>query len=207
MDTTARRDAILATTGGYLGLIKAITSLRAGTVTEAAYTGYGTRPAIAWGAAADTTPAGGRQVANSGIVSFPANGGADEAEIAWGIYAAATGGSPVEIGFLDTIAPFVGVGFVADTIQAIAHGLSTDHRVYVAAAPGAVLPAGLAEDTAYYVLASGLTSDVFKVSATSGGTAIDITTGGAAYFMPYVARTVAGGATPSVAIGAVVVQR
>jgi hypothetical protein len=197
----------LATTGGYLGLIKTITSLRAGTVVEAAYSGYGTRPAIAWAAAADTTPAGGRQYSNSGLISFPANTGADEAEIAWGIYAAATGGSPLEIGFLDTIAPFVGVGFVADTIQAIAHGLSTDHRVYVAAAPGAILPAGLAEDTAYYVLAAGLTADVFKLSTTSGGTAADITTGGAAYFMPYVARTVAGGATPSVAIGAVVSQR
>src|ERR1035437_4924388 len=207
MDTTARRDAILATTGGYLGLIKAITDLRAGTVTEAAYPGYGPRPAIAWGAAADTTPAGGRQIANSGLITFPVSTGADEAEIAWGIYAAATGGAPVEIGFLDAIAPFVGVGAVADTITAVAHGLSTDHRVYVAAAPGAILPAGLAENIAYFVLAAGLTVDVFKLSLTSGGAAIDITTGGAAYFMPYVARTVAGGATPTVAIGAVVSQR
>ena len=206
MFTSAFRDTVLGTIGGFLGLIKAITDFRAGTVTEAAYTGYGTRPAIAWGAPGATSPAGGRQVANSGVVTFPANTGANEDQIAWGIYSAATAGVLQMIGFLDTDPPILGVGNVDDTIDAYAHGLETDQRILVLAAPGAVIPTGLAENTAYFVLASGLTADVFKLSTSSGGAAANITVGGAAFFMPYKAVTVAGGATPSVAIGAVVVQ-
>lgn len=206
MFTTSFRDTVLGTLGGYLGLIKAITDFRAGTVTEAAYTGYGTRPAVTWSAAGNTTPAGGRQVSNSGVVTFPANTGSNEDQIAWGIYSAATGGTLQGIGFLDTDPPILGVGNADDTIDAYAHGLAADQRVFVLAAPGAALPTGLSENTAYFVLASGLTADVFKVSTTSGGAAVNITAGGAAFFMPYKAVTVAGGATPSVANGAVVVQ-
>lgn len=207
MFTTSFRNTVLGTLGGFVGLIKTITDFRAGTVTEAAYTGYGTRPAVTWGATADTSPAGGRQVANSGIVTFPANTGANEDQIAFGVYSAATAGTLQAIGFLDADDPILGTGAaVGDLITAIAHGLETDQRVFVLAAPGAVIPTGLAENTAYFVLASGLTADVFKLSASSGGAAVDVTAGGASFFMPYKAVTVAGGATPSFAIGALVVQ-
>lgn len=40
------------------------------------------------------------------------------------------------------------------------------------------LPAGLALATTYYVIASGLTADDFKVSATLGGSTVDITSTG-----------------------------
>jgi hypothetical protein len=40
------------------------------------------------------------------------------------------------------------------------------------------LPAGLTAGTTYYVIASGLTADDFKVSATLGGSAVDITSVG-----------------------------
>lgn len=206
MFTTAFRDSTLGNLGGFVGLIKAITDFRAGTVTEAAYTGYGTRPAVSWGAAGNTTPTGGRQVANSGAVTFPANTGSNEDQIAFGVYSAATAGTLHAIGFLDTDPPIFGVGNADDTIDAYAHGLEADQRVFVLAAPGAVIPTGLSENTAYFVLASGLTADVFKLSTSSGGAAVNITAGGASLFMPYKAVTVAGGATPSFAIGALVVQ-
>lgn len=214
MFTTAFRDLILGTFDGvtlttftpYIGLIKGITDFRAGTVTEAAYTGYGTRPSASFGAAGATTPAGGRQKANDVAVTFPTNTGANEDQIGWGLYSAATAGALYAIGFLDADAPIMGVGNVDDTINAYAHGLETDQRVFVLAAPGAVIPTGLAENTAYYVLASGLTADVFKLSATSGGSAMNITVGGASLFMPYKAVTVATGATPEFAIGALVIQ-
>lgn len=214
MLTTFFRDAILnvldavtlTTFTPKVGLIKAITDFRAGTVTEAAYTGYGTRPTVSLGAAANTSPVGGRQKANDAAVTFPQNTGASEDEIAYGIYDAATAGNLVAIGFLDADPPIVGVGNVDDTIDAYAHGLSTDQRVFVLAAPGALLPAGLAENTAYFVLASGLTADVFKLSTTSGGAAVNITVGGASLFMPYTAVTVATNATPEFAIGALVIQ-
>lgn len=207
MFTTAGRDALLAATYAptHIGLIKAITSWRAGTVTEAAYTGYA-RSAITFAAAGDTTPTGGRQRANSGAVAFPANTGSNEDQIAWGVYSAVTAGTLYAIGLLDTDPPIFGVGNADDTIDAYAHGLATDQRVFVLAAPGAVIPTGLSENTAYFVLAAGLTADVFSLSTTSGGAAVNITAGGASLFMPYKAVTVAGGATPSFADAALVVQ-
>lgn len=206
MFTTSFRDTVLGTLGGFIGLIKTITDFRAGTVTEAAYTGYGTRPAITYGAAANTSPLGGRQKANSALVTFPQNTGSNETEIGWGVWSASTAGTLQAIGFLDTTPPMFGVGQVDDFIHSIAHGLVTDQRVFVLATPGAILPTGLAENTAYFVLAVGLTADLFKVSLTSGGAAIDITVGGAVLFMSYKAVTVATNATPEFAIGALLVQ-
>lgn len=43
---------------------------------------------------------------------------------------------------------------------------------------GGALPSGIAADTVYYVLASGLTADSFKISATEGGAAIQATDAG-----------------------------
>lgn len=206
MLTSAFRDTLLGQLGGFVGLIKTITTWRAGTVTEAAYTGYGTRPAITYGAVADTSPIGGRQKANSALVTFPQNTGANEDQIGWGIYSAATAGTLQAIGLLDSDPPIFGTGLVNDNIEAFAHGLQTDQRVFVLAAPGAVIPTGLAENTAYFVLAAGLTADVFVLSATSGGAAVNITVGGASLFIPYKAVTVATNATPEFAIGALVVQ-
>ncbi len=207
MFTTSFRNTTLGTLGGFVGLIKTITDFRAGTVTEAAYTGYGTRPAVTWGATADTSPVGGRQVANSAAVSFPANSGANEDQIAFGVYSAATAGTLQAIGFLDDDPPVLGTGAATgDLVTAVAHGFATDQRIFVLAAPGAVIPTGLAENTAYFIKSVGLTADAFALATTSGGAAVDITVGGAAFFMPYKAVTVAGGATPSFAIGALVVQ-
>ena len=216
MFTTSFRDAILGTMDGstltswtgYCGLIKTsgITDFRAGTVTEADYTGYGTRPSISFGAVADTSPAGGRQVANDVAVTFPQNTGSSQDVAAYGIWTAATAGTLKMIGFLDSDPPIFGTGLTSDLITSPAHGLQTDQRVYVLAAPGAIKPTGLSENTAYYVLAAGLTSDVFSLSTSSGGSAVDITVAGASLFMPYKAVTIAASATPEFAIGALVVQ-
>jgi len=85
MFTHSYRDSVLNTLRGtdltawtgFVGLITAITDFRAGTVTEASYTGYGTRPSAAFGAPANTSPAGGRQISNSGAVTFPQNTGSN----------------------------------------------------------------------------------------------------------------------------------
>lgn len=201
-------DAVaLAAWSPFAGLLTAITDFRAGTVTEASYTGYGTRPAISFGAPANTSPAGGRQKANDTAVTFPQNTGVNQDVIAWGVYTASTAGTLRGIGFLDADPPIVGTAHTTgELITAPAHGLETDQRVFVLAAPGAVLPGGLSENTAYFVLAAGLTTDEFALSTTSGGAAVDITTKGAALFMPYKAVTIATNATPEFAIGALVVQ-
>ena len=56
---------------------------------------------------------------------------------------------------------------------ASAHGLAAGDRVKFTTS--GTLPAGLALDTIYYVIASGLTSTELKVSATDGGSAVNIT--------------------------------
>jgi hypothetical protein len=127
--------------------------------------------------------------------------------IAVGYWSASTGGTLKGISLLDDDKPIFGTADTADLITTqSAHGLVTDQRVFVLAAPGAVIPTGLSENTAYFVLASGLTSTAFKLSTTSGGSAVDVTAGGSSLFIPYKALTVANLSTPEFAIGALVVQ-
>lgn len=66
----------------------------------------------------------------------------------------------------------------ANTIDSPAHGFTAGQSVVFWAAGGASLPAPLAEGTIYFVIAAGLTTDVFEVSTTSGGSAVDITGNG-----------------------------
>lgn len=61
-------------------------------------------------------------------------------------------------------------------VQGILHGLRDDDRVCFFAASGGALPAGLTAGTVYYVVNAGTGN--FKVSTTSGGAAVDITTAG-----------------------------
>ncbi|MAH43199.1 hypothetical protein CL614_05790 [archaeon] len=68
--------------------------------------------------------------------------------------------------------------FGSDLFNATAHGLAaTDGLLFVNA--GGAIPGGItAESTIYYVIASGLTSDAFKVSTTSGGSTITLSDDG-----------------------------
>lgn len=56
-----------------------------------------------------------------------------------------------------------------------AHGLVAGNSVLFWDDFNAGLPNGLVEDTEYFVIAAGLTTDSFRVSATLGGSAVDIT--------------------------------
>ena len=69
-------------------------------------------------------------------------------------------------------------GFAADTIDSPAHGLVAGNSVVFWATVGAVLPTGIAEDTEYFVIAAGLTTDVFSVSTVLAGSAVNITAQG-----------------------------
>lgn len=215
MYTTAYRDSILGVLDGttltswspYVGLFTAISDWRAGTVTEAAYTGYGTRPLASFGAPANTTPTGGRQIANDAVVTFPTCTAGPEDIIGWGLYPASTGGTVRMLSGMGADPPIAGTVDTADLITTqTAHGLVADQRVWALAAPGMGLATGLTENTLYYVLASGLTSTAFKVSTSSGGSAVDITAGGAALFIPVIPVSVAVSATPEFAASTLVVQ-
>lgn len=62
-----------------------------------------------------------------------------------------------------------------DELTATAHGLVANDTVIFET--DGTIPTGLTADTQYYVISSGLTANVFKVSATLGGSAVDITNG------------------------------
>jgi hypothetical protein len=217
MFTDSLRDDVLTHLDGtppgaltaYCGLIKTLTDFRAGTVTEAVYTGYGTRPSISFGAIANTSPVGGRQIANDAAVTFPQNTGSSEEQLGFGVWTASTAGTLKAIGFLDADPPILAA--VTDTTGDVfettgAHGLALDQRVFLLALPGAPIPTGVAENTAYYVGTAPDTESVTLSTTASNGNPVAITAVGGCWLMPYTAVTVAQNATPEFATGALVIQ-
>jgi hypothetical protein len=89
-------------------------------------------------------------------------------------------GSAVDLG-TQVSASTLTVNATTDTFTATsAHSLAAGSIVHF---EGTTLPAGITAGTNYFVLgegAGGLTSTVFKVSTTSGGTAVNMTTAGTA---------------------------
>jgi hypothetical protein len=176
----------------YAGLLTAVTDAEAGTVTETTYGGYA-RQAITFGAPAANL--GGRQTLAS-TITFPAKSDAGAATIiAVGIFDAVSAGNLLDVIMLfdgSPLAAMVNNSDVAgNTIQSPAHGLTTNDTVRIEQFPGDTpLPAGLSENTTYFVIATGLTADVFELSATQGGAAIDITAAGRMLVMKVVSVTV-----------------
>lgn len=140
---------------------------------EVAGSGY-SRQALSLAAASAKTAASSAQVQ----ITMPSSGGPFNIPYL-GIWDASTAGN-----FLWRL-PILGTNFevtaaTTDVIEAgQAHGFAADDRV-VFEDIGGGLPTGLAAGTVYYVLASGLTSSQFKVSTTSGGSAVDVTAAGGA---------------------------
>lgn len=166
----------------YAGLLTAVTGAEAGTVTETTYGSYA-RQAITFGAPGAGTP--GRLIQASSI-TFPAKSDAGSVTIiAVGIYDAVSAGNLMDVIMLYDGAPLAAIVRDADVtnndILSPTHGLVADTQVRFEQFPGSpTLPAGLSEDTTYWVIATGLTADIFRVSTTQGGGAVDITDEGRA---------------------------
>jgi len=92
-------------------------------------------------------------------------------------YDTGTGGASEAVeDFEEALAEFAVVADPGtDTLTATGHGLSNGQKVTFRNAGGA-LPAGLAPTFVYYVI--GATANTFQVSATSGGSAVDLTDAG-----------------------------
>jgi len=86
-------------------------------------------------------------------------------------------------------------GVTNDDIFSPAHGLVAGNSVLFWPTIGAVLPTGMAEDTEYFVIAAGLTTDSFRVSATLGGATIAITAIGDGDVQRFVPEVFAGQGT------------
>lgn len=119
-----------------------------------------------------------------------------------GLWDASTSGNFLMGGWLSTVVkPFVAADLVGELLTSPAHGFVADDRVCVEAEDAGVVPTGLSAGTLYYVLASGLTTDLFKVSASSGGAAIDITAAGAGKVRKVTPQVVSGGGTFTIGAG------
>jgi len=136
-------------------------------VTESTGGSYA-RQAITW------TAASAGAVLNSGQLTIPINAG--QTIQVCSVHSAVSAGTLY--GFFQIGSTLRGAANAlasTDLITSYAHGLTTDDRIFVSAVGGDTLPAGLSATTLYFVLASGLTTDAFKIATTSGGTAVDIT--------------------------------
>lgn len=164
----------------YAGLLTAVTDAEAGTVTETTYGAYA-RQAITFGAPGAGTPG---RITQASAITFPAKSDAGTVTlIAVGIYDALTVGNLMDVILLYDAAPLACIvnnsDVAGNTIQSPAHGLTTNDQVRFEQFPGLpTLPAGLSENTTYFVIATGLTADVFEVSTSQGGAAVDITAAG-----------------------------
>jgi len=102
--------------------------------------------------------------------------------VAVGVWDAVTAGNCLWTGWLSTVVRVFDVNAAAlagDTINSETHGFTTDDRVvFNSEFAGLGMPTGITAGTLYFVLASGLTADVFKISTTSGGSAVDLTAAG-----------------------------
>jgi hypothetical protein len=129
------------------------------------------RQAIAWSAAS----AGSKSITGTETFDVPA-ASTVRAIATWSAVSAGTMNSWSPAGASARRAFSVdSAGVTNNDIFSPAHGLAAGNSVLVWASIGAVLPTGLSEDTEYFVIAAGLTTDAFRLATTLGGSAIDIT--------------------------------
>ncbi len=129
------------------------------------------RQAVTWGAAASG------QKTNSGSLTFDVPAGTYGF---FGLFNASTGNTNNYRGYI----PFGGAtavkGFATadttltnDQFLAPGHGMADNDRVMLFNVFGGTIPVGITEGTVYFVVSSA--ANTFKVSTTSGGSAVDIT--------------------------------
>jgi hypothetical protein len=162
------------------------------------------RQAVTWGAAASGVKS------NTNAMTFDVPAGSYHA---FGLFNAVTGNTNNFLGYNPfgggTVKGFGTVdsnGVTNDLIQSSAHGLTTDDRVMVYNVFAESLPTGLTEGTLYFVLASGLTTDAFKLATTSGGSAVNITAIGELFFQKFVVETFAAQGQITCAAGQLVLD-
>jgi hypothetical protein len=105
----------------------------------------------------------------------------------WALYDASTNGTAWVSGDTADL-PILCIGDAsADTLTSSSHGLTANQAVRVEAPTGGTLPTGLAASTTYYVI--NPTTNTFQLSATQGGSAIDLTAAGLAWVALWYGKT------------------
>jgi hypothetical protein len=189
--TTAGRNALLDSGKAVFTHVGAYEDL--GT-TETSGGSYA-RQAITWTAAASAV------ADNNAQVSVPIAAG--KTIVVGSVHSAVSAGTLyglVQIG--TTLRGVAEVTASTDVFTDQAHGLTTDDRVFFGPVAANAVPTGIVTTTLYFVLASGLTANAFKVSTTSGGTALDVTADGEVAWFKTVPNTFASAGNLVFATGA-----
>lgn len=173
-------------TSVYVGLITAVTSGEAGTVTEA--TGGSYARVQVQGTGAWNAPAGSG-TDNVSVITFPTATASWGEILAAGIWDASTSGNLMMWGWLTTARYAFTAADTGDLFTGYSTGLANTDRVVLQAVDDSTLPTGVSADTVYYVV--GLSGNTWQLSLTSGGAAITLTANGAGKIMKLNPRTVA----------------
>lgn len=158
------------------------------------------RQQVAFGAAASGA------LDNTGAITWSVPAGN---VVAWGAWDASSAGNVYQTGWFNpSSGSVVALGIcraadvTANDIQSTAHGFTTDDRIVFEVIEGLTIPAGLTAGTIYFVIATGLTTDAFRVATTSGGSAVDITAVGSAICRRVAVTNFGGAGSFQVAAGA-----
>lgn len=131
------------------------------------------RKAITW-----SSPASGSTALNGTLPSFDVPtgttvqfvGGFDAVTSGTFLFMQALGAQTYKPAMMETSTDLTNNDIFCDT-----HGYVADNRVCFWPITGLALPTGIAQGTIYWVISTGLATDSFRVSATQGGSAIDLT--------------------------------
>lgn len=118
--------------------------------------------------------------------------------VAWGLFDAASAGNLLFWGPLGGL-PKQFIADVDDSITSNSHGFSDGQKVRVEALTNVNLPSGLSANTDYFVRDSA--ANTFKLAATQGGAAINITADGAGWVYLWSGQQIVSGNTVSFASG------
>lgn len=200
LDHTLRNTAYTSPTTVYAALFTVSPSDGGGgTEVSTSGTAYA-RQAITFGAAS------GGSISNSVAVNFPtATASYGAPVVAVGVFDASSGGNLLYWSNVAAATKSCTGAASTNLVTATAHGWSATQQVRFTERLGVVLPAGLSLNTTYYIIASGLTANDFKVSATEGGSEVDITADGGAWVAPWSEKTIGINDQYVIAIGALTI--
>lgn len=146
-----------------------------------------TRVQVAFGAAGSDTLS---NTSNVDVSSMPAVGA--PGVVAFSLHNHLTNDDAWYVDWFSTVSGLAQVDdedLTNNDIESPTHGLVADDRVTFLPVEGLSLPTGLSQGTLYWVIATGLADDTFRVSTSQGGGAVDITAEGQCIWKKVVGKT------------------
>jgi hypothetical protein len=191
----------------YLALLTTLPNEAGAGGVETDYAGYVRKQTAGtdWNNAAGSAP---RTLNNAAKLTFasPTGDPTNNPVIAAALMDAASGGNYLA---LDYLGAFDWLPFFANTddiASCKAHSCAANDRVVFSGEFGGTLPTGITAGTLYHVITDSLAADGFKVSATQGGAAVNITATGNGMLRKVTPMQITNGVVPSFDVGALMLK-